>query len=92
MQWQPSAYSGSWCGLLQDDRTFDIVPGGFDLQNGRGLVPSNTYMPRRRRVSPAPNLAAQHSSAGLATELLSCEGPATSDGIAVLAEIKHQAW
>ena len=36
---------------LQDDRTFDIVPGGFDLQNGRGLVPSNTYMPRRRCAS-----------------------------------------
>ena len=34
--------------VLQDDRTADIVPGGFDLENSRGLVPSNTYLPRRR--------------------------------------------
>jgi hypothetical protein len=33
---------------LQDDRTADIVPGGFDLEKSGGLVPSSTYLPRRR--------------------------------------------
>ena len=56
---------------LQDDRTADIVPGGFDLDSSGGLVPSNTYLPRRRCVgclsyssispsTPDANAAATH--------------------------------